>query len=80
MTQKIIKVGTSAGVILPKATLEKMNLQIGDLIDVDFERTRGEIILRPKRSTASKTDQEIGTIALGIIDRYRSDFEALRDK
>lgn len=80
MTQKIIKIGTSAGIIIPKTSLEKMSLKVGDTIALDLVENKGEIILRTPRKTGSKSDEEIGQIALGIIEKYRGDFKALADK
>lgn len=80
MTQKIIKVGTSSAVVLPKDTLAKLGLRVGDRVEVDLEKKRKEIIITPLKPEFSETDARVGKIALGIINRYRKDFENLAHK
>lgn len=80
MTQKIIKVGTSAGIILPKPTMEKMGLRVGDKVEVDLQKDSGEIVITSAQQKISGSDAKVGKIALGILNRYRKDFENLADK
>ena len=80
MTQKIIKVGTSAGVVLPKAYLEKAGLRVGTRVELDFLDKNNKIIITYQKPEISQKDEEVGKIALGIINRYRDDFNALSKK
>ena len=80
MTQKIIKVGTSAGVVLPKDYLEKAGLKVGTKVELDFLGKKNKIIITYQKSEISQRDEEVGKIALGIINRYREDFNALSQK
>ena len=80
MTQKIIKVGTSAGVVLPKAYLEKAGLRVGTRVELDFLDKHNKIIITYQKPEISQKDEEVGKIALGIINRYRDDFNALSKK
>jgi len=80
MTQKIIKIGTSAGIVLPKPTMKKMGLKIGDRVEVDLEKDRNEIVVTSERPKISSADARVGRIALDILNRYRQDFENLADK
>ena len=77
MTQKIIKVGTSAGIIIPKKNLESMGFTIGDKIELDFNKKNGEILITQIKPVISHSDEEVGKIALSIINRHRKDFENL---
>lgn len=43
---KIVKIGNSAGIVLPKEVLAKLNAQVGDEIDAVLED--GTLILRPR--------------------------------
>jgi len=43
MTQKIIQIGTSAGVTIPKKQLEELGLKVGDEINIDIRPTRGQL-------------------------------------
>lgn len=50
MIQKIIRVGNSAAVSIPKKTLEEKNLKIGDLAEVDIQpkKTHKKMALTPE--------------------------------
>lgn len=39
MQRKLIKVGTSAAVLIPKAVLDEAHLKIGDIIHVEVSKT-----------------------------------------
>lgn len=39
MTQKVIKIGSSAGVTIPKKQLEELGISIGDEVKVTIEPT-----------------------------------------
>jgi len=38
MQRKLIKVGTSAAVLIPKAVMDEQGMKIGDMIDVDISK------------------------------------------
>ncbi len=40
MTQKIIKIGTSAGITIPKKQLEELGLRVGDEVKYSIEPTQ----------------------------------------
>ena len=74
MTQKVLKVGDSLAVTIPKKSAEEIGLKAGDLLDVKTSR-RG-ITIKPKQAL-SKDDQKIAQLTLGFINRYRKDLERL---
>jgi antitoxin component of MazEF toxin-antitoxin module len=39
MQRKVIKVGTSAAVLIPKAVLDEQGIKIGDTVHVDVAKT-----------------------------------------
>ena len=67
MTQKVIRIGSSAGVTIPKEKLEELGLKIGD---------RVEISVRPV-SKPSQGDREVLQWTVHFIERYRTALEAL---
>jgi len=67
---KIIKIGNSAGVILPKEILSELNLDPGDMLSVT--RTPDGIALRPSNTEF----EEQMEIARKIMKKYRN---ALRE-
>ena len=47
MVQKVLKVGTSAAVTIPKKSLQEFGINIGDDINVDFDKKNQAISIRP---------------------------------
>lgn len=74
MIQKILKVGTSAAVTLPKHSLEELGVRIGDNVEVDV---RGEAVIVRAAKKRSARDKKITELTLNFIERYRKDLEAL---
>ena len=79
MTQKVLKVGTSAAVTIPKKSLEELGLKAGDKVDVEVNKKERRVSIRPARKL-SKTDEKIAKLTLNFIERYRRDLEALARK
>lgn len=59
MQTKVIKIGTSKGVILSKKLLEQMHLQEGDMMEVDLRD--GEIVLRKEDDLDREIDAYFAT-------------------
>jgi len=70
MTQKLLQIGSSAGVTIPKKSLKDLGLKIGDEV---------EISIKPVRKL-SREDEKIAELTLKFINRYRKDLEALARK
>ncbi len=49
MTQKIIKVGNSYGVILPKEVLEQYNLSVGQEVEIDTNVLPHAFVVRSEK-------------------------------
>ena len=64
MIRKIIKIGNSDGVTIPVSVMRAHKLNAGDRVE-----------LRLRTATGDTTDQEVIQAALGILKRYKSDFE-----
>ena len=75
-TRKVIQVGSSIGVTLPKAVLEAKNINLGD--ELVISTTDTGILIHPQ--TAPDRREKITKLALNFADRYREDLEALADK
>ncbi|HSW37815.1 MAG TPA: AbrB/MazE/SpoVT family DNA-binding domain-containing protein [Candidatus Saccharimonadales bacterium] len=43
MTQKIIRIGSSAGVTIPKKQLDDLGLSIGDEVNIDVKPTTAKL-------------------------------------
>ena len=79
MTQKLLKVGSSAAVTIPKKALKELGLKIGDEIRVDVDRNKRTVSIQPIEKM-SKEDITIAKLALNFIRRYRKDLEDLAKK
>lgn len=79
MPQKIVKIGTSLGVIIPKDSIQQVGWQAGDSVNVQVNKKNRGVNILPA-DEISKIDQRIMRHALAFIDRYRKDLEALANK
>lgn len=79
MTQKLLKVGSSAAVTIPKKSLRELGLKIGDDVRVDIDRARKIVSIRPA-DELSDSDSRIAQLVFHFIERYRKDLTALADK
>ncbi len=70
MTQKVIRVGTSAAIIIPKRTMLDRGIHIGDQVEVKVTPVK----------KLSPQDTKIAKLTLNFIERYRFDLEALANK
>ena len=76
MTQKVLKIGTSAAVILPKRSLGDLGIAIGDRVSVEVDKTRRVVKVMPVKPL-SKEEEKITKLTLNFINKYRKDLEAL---
>lgn len=76
MTQKLLKVGSSAAVTIPKKSLKELGLKIGDEVRVAVNARAKTVVIEPVTSV----HQETMEWADRFIQRYRSALEALAKK
>jgi antitoxin component of MazEF toxin-antitoxin module len=65
--QKVIKIGTSGGVIIPAKELKRQSIAFGDEV---------EVIVRPLRANSSE-DKQVLDAAKKILNDYKQDFQNL---
>ena len=84
MTQKVLKVGTSAAVTIPKKSLKELGLKIGGHVFVYIDSANQRVIIsrRPVRDFGfmSQRDAEVIQWTRRFITRYRKDLEAFAKK
>jgi len=73
MTQKIVRVGNSAAVTIPKAFLDEINLKIGDEIDVQNDKELQIMFIKP---VGSKTQTHITPEFKNWIDGFMTENES----
>lgn len=76
MTQKVLKVGTSAAVTIPKDSLKELGLKIGDKVTVEVDKRRRIVSIKAEEKVSSRQSR-IAKLTLDFIDKYRDDIEAL---
>jgi len=76
MIQKVLKVGDSAAVTIPKRSLEKLGLKIGDRVSLDINKSEKAVIVKP----FIKPDKELMDWTNKFINKYRPALEELAKK
>jgi putative addiction module antidote len=76
MTRKIIKIGDSAGVTIPKSIIEKLDLEVGEEVEV---RDEGDKVVLKKPQTDA-VDKELLDWTDEFIGTHREALEKLADK
>lgn len=71
MIQKVIKIGSSAGVTIPAKEMRHQNIKFGDEV---------EVIVRPVSKNTSKSDQAVISAARKILSDYKQDFRNLANR
>ncbi len=79
MTQKVLRVGSSAAVTIPKKSLEELGLKPGDEVIVEVDRKSKAVSIRPSQKMTRRRER-ITKLTLNFINRYRKDLEALAKK
>jgi len=76
MTQKVLKVGSSAAVTIPKKSLHELGLKIGDWVVVEVDKKKRTVLIKQSH----KINQELINWTDRFIEKYRPALEALAKK
>ena len=76
MTQKLLKVGSSAAVTIPKKSLKELGLKIGDEVRVGINAKAKTVTIEP----AHRVSHEVLDWTDRFIKQYRSALKALANK
>lgn len=81
MTQTIINIGNSQGIILPKDILNKLNIKKGDVLDIDLEDD-GRVVISKKglKKTKAKVSPELLVWLDEFNKRYKDALQELASK
>lgn len=80
MKQKIIKVGNSGAVIIPKAYLTALKLKIGSSIDLGLQEDAARMVMDvPAKYMGMKIpmDKEVYAVGKDLLARYLPAFKKL---
>jgi putative addiction module antidote len=74
MTQKVLQIGSSAGITISKDALKKLGIRVGDDISVEIENDGLRV------TPITSVNPELIDWAKGFIEKYRPALEALKNK
>ena len=82
MFQKIIQVGNSGAVVLPKSVMEEMGITVGNKIKLTTSKksVKIEIVSIRKKVDPEIIDREVYQVAKNLLRRYLPAFKALAKK
>lgn len=80
MTQKIIKIGSSLGITIPKNIAKKLGLRAGDGVELKTDERSRSLSYSPTENSQSDDRDKISKLTLNFINKYRKDLEELADK
>lgn len=81
MAQKIIQIGSSAGVTLSPDTLEALNIKVGDSVEMSVHPSARVLTVRPKEDRSAKyVNPDVIAWTNVFIDKNRKLLERLADK
>ncbi len=75
MTQKVLQIGSSAGVTISKETLKRLGLRVGDHVSVEVDQKRGGLVVLPLRK--GKNETEFSAWTEEFLDQYGPALKAL---
>lgn len=76
MTQKVLQIGSSVGVVISKTSLLELGVELGDEVTVEVNKKTRILSIRPQ-TKVSKRRERIADLTFNFIDRYRKDLQAL---
>ena len=81
MIQKVLKVGTSMAVTVPKTAADELGLKVGDQIFFTADVGKRVFSYSIKRKSSMKSrEAKIADLTLNFVARYRRDLEVLKDE
>jgi antitoxin MazE len=78
--RKVTRIGNSLGVTFTKDTLKKLNLDLGDEVEIIVNENEGEIVLRKAVSVPQGLDPKFFETLKTNVEQYRQTIEGLKDR
>jgi antitoxin component of MazEF toxin-antitoxin module len=79
MTQKVLRVGSSAAVTIPKKSLALLGLKIGDRVNVDVDVKRQTFVVA-RNTSLTPEDANIARLTASFMHRYEKDLRNLAQR
>lgn len=80
MYRKVTKIGNSLGVTFTKDALKKLNLDLGDDVEIVVNENEGEIVLRKAVTVPQGFDPRFFEILKTNVHQYRQTIAGLKDR
>ncbi|PIR98562.1 MAG: hypothetical protein COT88_00845 [Candidatus Colwellbacteria bacterium CG10_big_fil_rev_8_21_14_0_10_41_28] len=81
MAQKVIQIGTSVGITLPKESLKEMGVKVGDKADISFDPKNRKYTITLREEVDSVIgDTKFIEITKELIEKHRNHLDALSGK
>jgi antitoxin component of MazEF toxin-antitoxin module len=77
MSNKIIKVGSSAAVTIPKKVLKNLSIDIGDKVFVNVDAKNRRVVIEPVVNF--KIEDEMANKIENFISKYKKELEKLSE-
>jgi antitoxin component of MazEF toxin-antitoxin module len=77
MVNKVLKVGDSAAVTIPKHVLKDMGMAIGDKVTVTYHPETQEVVLKPVKITHPMISDRVARLTTQFVDHYRETLRRL---
>ena len=78
--RKITRIGNSLGVTFTRDLLRKLNLNLGDDVEITVNEDEGEIVLRKFASVPQGFDPKFFATLQANVEQYRRTIEGLKDR
>lgn len=79
LKRKIVKIGTSAGIVIPKDFLDHIHLEKGDDVNIVLN-DKGHIIIQPIPKLEEGLSPQALNIAARVMDKYSQTLKGLKDR
>jgi len=81
MKQKVIKIGSSVGIVIPKPIAQEKGYMAGREYSLRTENNSNRIIIEPAiTNSKTKGNPQLIAWAEDAVERYRTALEALKDR
>ena len=80
MIQKVIKVGNSAAVTLPKKVMEDADIKAGDKVNVELNEATDAIVISAASKPMTNLSPDIAQWTKKFIDKNREALEKLANR
>ena len=77
MVNKVLKVGDSAAVTIPRRVLKEMGIGVGDKVTVTFHPKKNELVIQPLPAAGQVVSDRVARLTAQFMDRYRKALEQL---